>query len=120
MEAQSIDSLLLHLDEYGTGRVSLTDIEGFAGAGCLTARVAAYAVQPEPVPRTVEVIQQPSVTSASMSILKLPLIVWIDDNHDSAEHNMYAKKAKDLGVHLVLVDSTAEAKLWIIGYNFSK
>ena len=49
-----------------------------------------------------------------MSILKLPLIVWIDDNHDSAEHNMYAKKAKDLGVHLVLVDSTAEAKLWII------
>ena len=94
--------------------MSLTDVEGFAGSGCLTAKVAVYAVRKELAPRTVEVIRQPSAPSSSMSRVELPLIVWVDDNHHSDEHHMYAETASDLGVHLVLVDSTAEAKLWII------
>ena len=84
----AVKKLLLRLDEYDTGRVSITVLDDFAGIGSLIAKLVAYS------PRS-----------------WLPLIVWVDDRPEN--NQSYVLAARKAGLKVVEFTSTAEAKVWI-------
>ena len=83
-----ITKMLLRLDEYGIGSVSISTLDEFAGTGSFIGKMASYSPH-----------------------FWLPLIVWVDDNPDN--NTAYVKWALEAGIKIFQFKSTAEAKEWI-------
>jgi hypothetical protein len=124
LEDSVLANLLLRLDEYKTNIVNVTTLDEFAGTESFQMKIAAY--------RRTQIAQMPSGDSVGLSdilsLIPIPqsqthssqnkhLLVWIDDNPDN--NTYHVKFAEKLGISVLQLQSTAEAKVWI-DENLSK
>ena len=101
-----MNDIIYRLDEFAIGGVNITALDEFAGTKSLRLLIAAYAYHAKnPVPI---LVSTPSTVDPSVN---LPLLVWIDDNPDN--NAFHIEMAKDLGIDVVTLLSTGEAKIWI-------
>ena|SRR5271156_1796645 len=129
LDAQAMSNILCRLDEYKIGCVNVTTLDDFAGTKSLQMKIAQY-MQPSTkigVRRTTVPLLSSQIGSSegygddisilteqlslSETRLTTPLLIWVDDNpHYNTKHVDYAQS---LGVSVIELYSTAEAKLWI-------
>jgi hypothetical protein len=125
---ESIDNILLRLDEYNIGTFSVAMIADFAGTASFIATLGSYTTRSETksanantpglstnvlddsVEMSSDILGLTSNTTLCQN--SIPLLVWVDD---IPQHNRYFRLvARDIGVIPVLEFlSTAEAKMWI-------
>ena len=106
LEEAVLNHIIYRLDEFDIGGVNVTALDDFAGTKSLRLLIAAYAHQASnPVPILV------STPSTADDSITLPLVVWIDDNPDNNAFEI--QMAKNLGVEVITLLSTGEAKIWI-------
>ena len=112
-----LDALLLRLDEFGVGGVTLSSINQFVGEKTLSdairqlqqkgRRVAATAARP----RANMVIAQTHCLDANGQYDSRPWLIWIDDNPNNISE--YFSFAQCKGICVFHFFSTAFAKAWI-------
>ncbi|TFY61481.1 hypothetical protein EVG20_g7040 [Dentipellis fragilis] len=103
LDRTTCDTLLLRLDEYAVGGVAPGSLDGFVGQRSIRSAIAGLGVlgglaasrQFEPI---------------DVSKVK-PVLVWIDDR---PENNVeFVAEAERLGITVIILTSTAAAKVWI-------
>ncbi|PPQ75973.1 hypothetical protein CVT26_006093 [Gymnopilus dilepis] len=109
LSAESRRVILMRLDEFDSGVVTPQNLGKVVQKGSLRAFVETYKASNKQPGR----ISTGPFTWApdDDSQLRLPLLVWIDDRPDnnSAEVNF----AQTMGIQVIQLLSTAEAKLWV-------
>src|SRR5271170_706889 len=104
--------------------VNVSVLDEFAGSKSLEIKVAEYMFRGKTVLRNasrssrtltdpakdINELSTISLTD-SISLPRLPLIVWIDDNPTNITH--LVSQARVLGITVLELPGTAEAKLWI-------
>lgn len=94
-----INNLLIRLDEYRLGGVSVKVLDDFAGSESLWVKIAAY------LSLTAKNIVRNNLQ------LPTPLLLWVDDNPKNVAG--YIEFARNLGIHVLQFTSTGEAQFWI-------
>jgi hypothetical protein len=109
LDEKAVDNLLLNLDEYGVGRVSVTMLDEFAGTGSLISKIAAYKLGK--VANNTELSQGAHPADNPPPYLETPLLVWVDDRPDNNFGFVHHPRNKH--INFIEITSTAEAKVWI-------
>jgi len=106
VDSAMLCDLQLRLDNLKTGFISCHRLSEFCGQETLSKRLSEYKENAAPV----------TVTSLSpqQDRLYFPLLLWVDDypDHNTTE----LAHAKDKNICTVVVNTTAEAKQWIINH----
>eukprot|EP00026_Physarum_polycephalum_P010955 Phypoly_transcript_11144.p1 GENE.Phypoly_transcript_11144~~Phypoly_transcript_11144.p1 ORF type:complete len:391 (+),score=48.97 Phypoly_transcript_11144:89-1174(+) len=103
VDAESLSDLHLQLDNLNTGFISCHRLSDFCKDESLSTRLQAY-TQNKP--------QKSVPLSASAENLKFPLLLWVDDN--PANNRAEIEYATNRGINVVVLNSTSEAKQWIV------
>jgi hypothetical protein len=106
-----LDWLLLRLDEYNIGGVNVKVLDDFAGRESLQIKIAAYLSEASTADGAITPSSPIPLVSPRAPTLPIPLLVWVDDQPENVEFEV--QYAKDLGIHVLQLTSTGEAKLWI-------
>ncbi|OBZ70007.1 hypothetical protein A0H81_09916 [Grifola frondosa] len=97
------DTLLLRLDEYAIGGITPSSLDRFVGSRSIREAIACLGVvQVSPVDVAFESVDPSTVR---------PLLVWIDDHPENSTREV--DYARDLGITVISIRSTAAAKVWI-------
>ncbi|OBZ70032.1 hypothetical protein A0H81_09903 [Grifola frondosa] len=97
------DTLLLRLDEYAIGGITPSSLDRFVGNRSIREAIAYLGVvQVSPVDVAFESVDPSTVR---------PLLVWIDDYPENNTREV--DYARDLGITVISIRSTAAAKVWI-------
>jgi len=128
LDGNAMSTILCRLDEYKIGCVNVTTLDDFAGTKSLQMKIAQYmhSSAKNIIRRSARLTTSqnlgtewneddisilPAQLSLSETRLTTPLLIWVDDNpHHNTKHVDYARS---LGIGVIELFSTAEAKFWI-------
>lgn len=117
-------NLLMQLDEYKILAVSVTALDVFVGSSTFEGKIEKYRklqlAKPTPDETSLADLSAFSnLTLGSIQNMANGLLVWIDDRPDNNKN--YVAYAQKLGITVLELNSTAEAKIWVdknMGPNF--
>ena len=116
LEDNVCQNLLLRLDEYKILVVNVTALDAFVGTDNFHEKIKNYretllsqAVSDDSTPLDLSSFSDLTLDSSSPSVERL--LIWIDDNPMNNE--LHVAEAKNLGITVLELQSTAQAKVWV-------
>jgi hypothetical protein len=104
------DLIIMQLDEFNSGVVTLQNLARALGKESLKTFVETYKRGEHPS-LDLKLLRSASRAPQGQSQLRVPLLVWVDDQ---PENNLYlVRKARARGVQVIQLPSTATAKFWV-------
>jgi hypothetical protein len=106
----------MQLDEYKILAMSVTALDVFVGSGTFEDKIEKYRklqlAKPTPDETSLADLSAFSdLTLGSIQNIANGLLVWIDDRPDNNKN--YVAYAQKLGITVLELNSTAEAKIWV-------
>jgi hypothetical protein len=104
------DLIIMQLDEFNSGVVTLQNLARALGKESLKTFVETYK-RSEHLSLDLKLPRSASRAPHGESQLRVPLLVWVDDR---PENNLYyVRKAQARGIQVIQLPSTAAAKFWV-------